>query len=44
VRATVEYNWLPVLGLDVASSTLTGSATMRIEQDNVGAVHPEDCP
>jgi Flp pilus assembly protein TadG len=33
VRATVQYNWLPVLGLDVATSTVDGSAAMRIEQN-----------
>lgn len=42
VKATVEYNWLPVLGLDRASSTLTGSATMRLEQipSNHAAIGP----
>jgi Flp pilus assembly protein TadG len=44
VRATVTYNWLPVLGLDAASSTLTGSADMRIEQANVKDVHPQVGP
>lgn len=46
VEATVEYNWLPVLGLNVASSTLTGSATMRLEQMDVDTLHPEigPCP
>jgi hypothetical protein len=32
VQTTVVYNWLPVLDLDVANSTLTGSASMRLEQ------------
>jgi Flp pilus assembly pilin Flp len=31
VRAVVQFNWLPVLGLDVATSEITGSATMRLE-------------
>jgi Flp pilus assembly protein TadG len=38
VKATVVYNWLPVLGLDSVSSTLTGSATMRLE--NTPTNHP----
>jgi Flp pilus assembly protein TadG len=32
---TLEYHWLPFLGdrLDVVSTTMTGAATMRVEQD-----------
>jgi Flp pilus assembly protein TadG len=44
VRATVSYNWLPVLGLDAATSTLTGSSDMRIEQNDVKAIHPQVGP
>jgi TadE-like protein len=35
VKVTVrtEYNWAPILGLDVTSSTLVGSATHRLERD-----------
>jgi Flp pilus assembly protein TadG len=44
VKATVDYNWLPVLNLSVGTSTLTGSATMRLEQvpSNHAAIGP--CP
>lgn len=38
VQTRVTYNWLPVLNLDRASSTLTGTATMRLEQ--VPTNHP----
>ena len=29
--ATFTYNWLPFLGLSVTQTTVTGSATMRLE-------------
>ena len=41
VRGTVTYNWLPVLGLDAAASTITGSATMRIEQVDAKSANPQ---
>jgi Flp pilus assembly protein TadG len=41
VRGTVSYNWLPVLGLDAATTTLTGTSDMRIEQNDVKSVHPQ---
>jgi hypothetical protein len=31
--ASVDYNWLSFLGLDAATTTLSASATMRIEND-----------
>lgn len=41
VRASVTYNWLPFLGtrLGIAQTTITGSATMRLEAQpsNYGA-------
>lgn len=37
VTVTTTYNWIPLLDLDVASSDITGKATMRRERlaDNV---------
>src|SRR5918999_1240462 len=32
VKATVEYHWMPFLKLDSTSTTITGTATSRIEQ------------
>ena len=31
VTVSATYNWLPVIGLDVAETTITGSSHMRLE-------------
>ena len=32
VEVRTEYHWIPLLGIDAASTTITGSATMRRER------------
>jgi len=46
VRAVVRttYHWLPFLGLDAASSTLKGTATMRIEVPPTAYTASSTCP
>jgi Flp pilus assembly protein TadG len=48
VEATVsvDYNWMPFLDLDAATTTLIGSATMRLEQEPSGVAYVDDgtCP
>jgi Flp pilus assembly protein TadG len=41
VTTSVTYNWLPVLGLGATSSTITASATMRLE--TVPTVYSAGC-
>ena len=36
VDVTSSFSWVPLLGVDVASSTIHGSATMRLEADWAG--------
>ena len=38
---TVDYNWMPFIDLDVATTELTGSATMRLEAEP--SEYAEEC-